>query len=228
MRETTIELAGLRTVMVAPEHPRSLIVVMLHGYAMSPADLSPFAHSLGLAARMLVPEGPLAAIPVGRAWWEIDPEERTLSLDAGPRDLHTEHPPGAAAARAQLLAFLADVRQRWGEGPIALVGFSQGGMLACDALLRDQPTIAGLALLSASRMGGDEWLPLAHRLSGIPVFVSHGKRDQDLAFAAGEALHDFVVLGGANVTWIPHEHGHEIPLVVWRGLRKFLSALPNA
>jgi phospholipase/carboxylesterase len=55
--------------------------------------------------------------------------------------------------------------------------------------------------------------------------VSHGRGDTDLAFAAGEALRDLLVSGGAAVTWVPFDQGHEIPLVVWRGLRKFLSTL---
>jgi len=63
------------------------------------------------------------------------------------------------------------------------------------------------------------------RLRGLPAFVSHGRADQDLAFTAGEALRDFVLAGGAEVSWVPFDGGHEIPLVVWRALRKFLSAL---
>jgi hypothetical protein len=46
-----------------------------------------------------------------------------------------------------------------------------------------------------------------------------------LAFTAGEALRDFMLAGGAEVSWAPFEGGHEIPLPVWRDLRKFLGAL---
>ena len=77
-----------------------MVVVMLHGYAMSAADLSPFAHSLGVSAVFYVPEAPLAAVPVGRAWWPMDQERRRLALAAGPRDLAEEQPTGAPAARA--------------------------------------------------------------------------------------------------------------------------------
>jgi phospholipase/carboxylesterase len=98
-------------------------------------------------------------------------------------------------------------------------------MLACDLLLRDQPPVAALALLSSSRIAADEWEPLGGRLRGLPVLVSHGRSDADLAFSAGEALRDFLVRGGAQVTWVPFEQGHEIPLPVWRSLRKFLLSL---
>ena len=223
MREQTIELAGLRTIVVSAPEPR-LVVVMLHGYAMVPEDLAPFAHSMKVPAVFLLPEGPLAARPSGRAWWEMDHERRVLALAQGPRDLYSEHPLGAAAARAGLLALLEESARRWNGYERAIVGFSQGGMLACDTLLRDRPDVAMLALLSASRIAADEWLPLVHRLRDLPVLVSHGRKDADLAFGAGSALRDLLQSGGATVTWVPHEQGHEIPLVVWRALRKFLTS----
>ena len=225
MHETTLEMAGMRTVLVESTVAPRMVVVVLHGYAMVPEDLSPFARSLGLPARFYFPEAPLVAVTAGRAWWPIDGEARAMALAAGPRDLFAEHPPGAAAARARLLDFLAEVSARSGDLPLALVGFSQGGMLACDTLLREQPPVAALALLSSSRIAADEWEPLAQRLSGLPVLVSHGRRDGDLAFAAGEALVAFVRSGGADAVWVPHEQAHEIPLAVWRQLRKFLATL---
>jgi phospholipase/carboxylesterase len=73
-------------------------------------------------------------------------------------------------------------------------------------------------------MAQDEWLPLTNRLQGVPVFVSHGTQDLDLAFSAGEALRDFLSGAGANVTWIPFDGGHVIPLPVWRAFKRFLHA----
>jgi len=69
------------------------------------------------------------------------------------------------------------------------------------------------------------WWPLRERLRDLPVFVSHGRMDSDLAFSAGEALRDFMTASGAQVTWAPFDGGHEIPLAAWRGLRKFLYSL---
>ena len=54
------------------------VVVLLHGFQMRPDDLAPFAHSLGVPAWFLFPEGPLEAQPEGRAWWHIDPDRRYL------------------------------------------------------------------------------------------------------------------------------------------------------
>ncbi|MGE5183235.1 MAG: hypothetical protein ACM31C_14295 [Acidobacteriota bacterium] len=50
--------------------------------------------------------------------------------------------------------------------------------------------------------------------------------------APPEDVHELVgfalpaAAGGAHVTWLPFDGGHELPLVVWRGLRKFLRAVP--
>ncbi|MFN8573357.1 MAG: alpha/beta fold hydrolase [Gemmatimonadaceae bacterium] len=218
-----VQIAGLRTLQTLAGS--ELTVVLLHGYAMRPEDLAPFARSLGVPARFVAPEGPLPAVPSGRAWWPIDQERRTEALAHGPRDLFNEHPTGTRAAREVMLRFFADLRDRWGDGPFVLVGFSQGGMLASDLILRTELHVAGLALLSSSRLSADEWAAHTAKVRGLPVLVSHGVADADLAFQAGERLRDFYRDAGASVTWVPHEQGHEVPLVVWRQLKKFLVGL---
>ena len=112
-----------------------------------------------------------------------------------------------------------------------LGGFSQGAMLTCDTVLRWTFPLSGMVLLSGSRIAWDEQSELyaqagapGGRLRGLPTLVAHGKSDGDLSFAAGTALRDALVSAGADVTWLPFDQGHEIPLVVWRTLRKILVA----
>jgi phospholipase/carboxylesterase len=225
--EDTFDLGGLRTVAVGEAEAAGVVVVLLPGFQMSPADLSPFAHSLRAPAWFLFPEAPLVAERRGRAWWHIDAKQREDALTAGPRDFAGQHPPDLPAARDHLRAFLDAVRLRAGARPLVLGGFSQGGMLACDSVLRADLGLRALALLSASRICFDEWGPLAAqgRLRGLPVLISHGELDDDLAFSAGEGLRDFLIGAGAAVEWVPFAQGHEIPLVVWRRLRKLLVSL---
>ena len=230
--ETTLELGGLRAISVGDPEAAPVVVVLLHGFQMSPADLSPFAHSLQAPAWFLFPEAPLVAAPRGRAWWHIDAQQRERALALGPRDFAVQHPPDLPAARDRLRGLLADVAPRVGGRPLVLGGFSQGGMLACDTVLRSDVLradlgLSAMALLSASRIAFDEWAPLLAqpRLRGLPVLVSHGEQDDDLAFSAGEALRDCLTAAGAAVDWLPFAQGHEIPLVVWRRLRKLIGAL---
>ncbi len=225
MTERREHLAGLFTVCVGGSGPGCLTVVGLHGYGMRPVDLSPFAHSLGVEADFYFPAGPVDAVPAGHAWWPLDMPRPATGPDGGPRDLYREHPPGVGAARRHLGALVDAVIARHPGSPLVMLGFSQGGMLACDAILRGAVSARALVLLSASRLSLDEWTPLASRLRGLPVLVSHGDRDPDLDFRAGEALRDFCVDAGADVTWVPFQGQHEIPLPVWRRIRRFLSAV---
>ncbi len=214
------EIAGLRTIAIG-DPAAALAVVVLHGRMMEAADLAPFAHSLGVAGYFLLPDGPLAATPRGRSWWPVDSEERARARAQGPLDLYAMEPAGRVEARALLAEICATIGR---DRRVALVGFSQGGMLAMDYALH-HPRPAALALLSSSCIAAADWTPRLPELRGLPVLVSHGRSDLELAFAAGERLRDAALAGGAAVTWVPFDGGHEIPLVVWRALRRFLRDL---
>lgn len=226
-REDVVELAGLRVVAVGDLGSARAVVALLHGFSMAPGDLSPFAHSMGGAIYYLLPEGPVPAAPAGRAWFAIDPVARAESLARGPRDFATQHPPDLPAARARVGAFLDEARSVAGARPLVACGFSQGGMVLLDTLLRSPRDVGALALLSSSRIAFDEWRPHLDegRVTGKRVLVTHGAADDDLAFTAGEALRDCLIAAGAEVSWLPFEEGHQIPLVVWRRLRKLIETV---
>lgn len=194
------------------------VVVMLHGRNMQASDLAPFGASLGVDAHFVFPDAPLAAEP-GLSWWPVDSEARLR--EQGARDLSAMDPVGRSEARALLGALCREVAA---GKRLVLVGFSQGGMLAMDYVLHGG-RVDALALLSSTRIAFDEWQPLLPRLAGLPVLAAHGREDQELSFAAGEALRDAAQAGGARVTWLPFDGGHGIPLPVWRGLRRFLTSL---
>jgi len=203
--------------------------VLLHGYAMGPADLSPFARSLGLPGRYLFPQGPLQLGDARHAWWPRI-QERRRALHPGPRDLALEHPADLPRARQRLADFLRAVRGPQPARSLILGGFSQGAMLALDYALQAPPAagedLTALVLLSGSRIALADWSAQLPRLRDLPIFVSHGRRDGDLAFAAGEALVALLTAAAARVTWCPFDGSHEIPLGVWRQLKRFLQALP--
>jgi phospholipase/carboxylesterase len=218
LAERRIDVGGLSTIAIG-DADADTVVVFLHGRSMLAADLAAFAHSLGVPAYYLFPDAPLAATPRGRCWW---PRDEAAHASAGAAlDRVATDPPGRAAARALLETFCAELpngRRR------VLVGFSQGGMLAMDAVLHGLHVDA-LVLLSSSRIAFGDWQPRLARLHRLPMLIAHGHTDAELAFAAGEGLRDAALAGGARVTWLPYDGGHEIPLVVWRSLRAFLREL---
>lgn len=218
------------TDLIAPTGAPKAAVAMLHGLGMDPSVLVPFLHSLALPAWCLVPAGPVdTGTDGGRTWWAVDPAKRAARLAAGPSDLHDRHPAGRREARAALAAALQRLQQRAPGLPLVLAGFSQGGMLALDhCLLGDGAPPAALVLLSSSAIAVDEWAPHWNRLRGLPVLLAHGRDDDDLAFSAGERLHGLLDAAGARVTWLPFDGGHQLPLVVWRALRRFVLDVASA
>jgi phospholipase/carboxylesterase len=228
--EETIDIGPCRVIAVGDRSTAQIVIMLLHGFAMTPSDLSPFAHSLGVPAWFLFPEGPLPAAPQGRAWWHIDPVLREASIAEGPRDFAGQHPPDLPRARELLNTLLDRTVDEANGRPLIVGGFSQGGMLTCDTIVRAGRAVAGMLLLSTSRIAYDEWPPYleAGNVHGLPTLVSHGQSDPDLAFAAGVALKECLSKAGADVTWVPFGEGHEIPLPVWREVRKFVGRLVPA
>jgi phospholipase/carboxylesterase len=225
MESAAFNVAGLDSLRVGSPGEARAQVVLLHGYDMRPEDLEPFSQSLNLPMLFHFPRGPERSPSGNRCWWPIDQERRAKQLQSGPRDLCEESPPGRPAARQALSGFLDELRAQHPKLPLVLGGFSQGGMLACDTVLCARQAVSGLILLSSSRIAFDDWQANREALTDMPVMVSHGTRDADLAFSAGESLRDFCRNSGARVTWQAFEGGHEIPLVVWRALRRFLAEL---
>ena len=216
--EASHTFGGLSAITVG-DPGAATVVVVLHGRDMSGSDLAPFAHSLGVPAYFVFPDAPLPCAR-GRSWWPVDSEARLRRLSLGPMDLWALDPPGRAEARDRLDTLLAEFVSR----RCVLVGFSQGGMLAMDYVLHGG-RVDGLVLLSSTRIAFVDWQPRLPCLGGVPILVAHGRLDAELSLAAGEGLRDAAVEGGADVTWLPFDGGHEIPLVVWRGLRQFLRKL---
>jgi phospholipase/carboxylesterase len=223
MEEHHTRLAGLEACLIRDAVRPKVTIVFLHGYAMRPADLTPFAHSLGIpGAAFVFPQGPLALAGGGYAWWPKSQEARPAGAHDGARDLADQHPSDRPRARALVQKLLAQLSADGAGEPLLLAGFSQGGMLACDTLLFEDIRVDGLALMSSSCIAIDQWRQQSSRLRGLPAFLSHGRHDADLAFAAGERLGNFLRASGASVHWTPFEGGHEIPFPIWRAFRRFV------
>jgi len=200
--------------------PRKL-VVFLHGYGSNGEDLINLA---GQWARDLpdvqfvspnAPQ-PVPGHPSGYQWFpltRIDPQE-------------TER--GARMAAPVLDAFLDAELRRYQLAPsdLALVGFSQGTMMALHTGLRREQQIAGILAYSGALAGRDA---LKNEIrSKPPVFLIHGDRDDVLPpgfmFDAAEGLSE----AGASAQWhisagVPHGIGPDGLELGGRFLSKVLS-----
>lgn len=219
----SLAISATRTEMIPPTGVARAGLSLLHGLGMEPASLPPFLCSLALPAWCAAPAGPVDIGDGRRSWWPVDPQRRAARLAAGPVDLFDRYPQGRHRARILVSAALRSMQAKAAGLPLVLAGFSQGGMLALDhALLGEGPRPDALVLLSSSAIAADEWAPHWSRLRDMPVLLAHGRADDDLAFSAGERLHALLLAAGARVNWLPFDGGHELPLVVWRALRRFV------
>jgi len=207
------------------------LVMLLHGFGAPGDDLVPLAEVTDVPAgtRWLFPEGPLSlnmGFGNSRAWWIINFARIQEDRAAGRiRDLSIETPNGLALARERLLALLKDLPRQL---PIdykrtVIGGFSQGAMLTCDAVLQTSYPFAGLVQLSGNLLAQTVWSPLMPRRKGLPVFQSHGTRDDILPHIGAERLRDALSQSGLAVEWHSFRGGHEIPEPVLRRLGVFLT-----
>ncbi|MSQ48104.1 MAG: phospholipase [Deltaproteobacteria bacterium] len=186
----------------AGPHPTLLT---LHGWGANALDL------LGLAPYLcdgkflvLCPQGPLH-VPLGGAamgygWFPI-----TMG---GPIDVKA-----VIAAREALRQFLTEARVQYPIDPkkLAVLGFSQGGVMAYSLGLGEPERFAALASLSS-------WLPQdllsvlpdVAATEQLPVLIQHGKRDEMVdvgrARQSSETLRNLRV----PITYREYEMGHEI------------------
>ena len=158
------------------EKPRQLVVI-LHGWGADGANLIDLADLYRKAlphAQFIAPNAPdvCEVNPFGFQWFSLN----NRSYDA----MHK----GVTTATAKLNAFLDEQLQLLGltNKDLALVGFSQGTMLALHAALRRTPGIAGVLGYSGALLGAE------HLSSEIkekpPICLIHGDVDDVVPFAS--------------------------------------------
>ena len=92
---------------------------------------------------------------------------------------------------------------------IILAGFSQGGAIAINTVLRAKQKLAGLMPLSS-------WLALPDALQGdaietsIPVFMAHGQFDPMIPMQYGRSSADALVEAGFDLEWHDYPMAHAV------------------
>ena len=160
------------------------LVVFLHGYGADGNDLI----DLGQQWQSLLPDAafisphapePCGMSPMGRQWFPLtmrDPSERWR---------------GVVGARATLDAFLdAELaRLNLSHDRLALVGFSQGTMMALHIGLRRATPPAAILGYSGELVGPEH---LGEATGKPPILLVHGDRDEviplDAVFSSSNAL----------------------------------------
>ncbi|HVY47808.1 MAG TPA: hypothetical protein VHB21_18095 [Minicystis sp.] len=220
-------------------------ILLCHGFGAPGDDLVGLARGIDIratqpqwrpgegarGARWFFPEAPLVVDfgggYTGRAWWPIDMERLMEARMRGESaTLADETPQGLAPARAALEATIAELERAHGVTREQLVigGFSQGAMLATEVALHADRPFAGLVALSGTVISRPRWEAAARaRGKELRALVTHGRADPILPFEGGEMLRDLLAGAGADVTFVAHGGGHEIPAPALAALSRSAS-----
>jgi len=218
-------VAELDCQLITSEQVPLYTVILCHGFGAPGDDLVPAGAQLLTQfpelldqVQFLFPAAPLEldcyGIPGGRAWWPLDVDRLTQSVqqkDFGA--FRKELPPQLPVAREMLLKLIQEVCDSTGQSPgqILLGGFSQGAMLATDVALHLSVPPAGLVIWSGTLLNEEEWISRAVNLKGVPIIQSHGREDPILPYDAAIWLKESLIAAGGNVNFIGFRGAHSIP-----------------
>jgi phospholipase/carboxylesterase len=193
-------------------------VIALHGWGANALDLLGLAPHLGGGNYLvLCPQGPID-VPIGPGangygWFPI-------TMGAPP------DPVAFARAAVALDGFIDAALGRYPIAPdrVALLGFSQGGVMAYGQALRPRVRLAAVAALSTWFAPGLIETAGAPRLDGLPVLVQHGANDELIQVSRGRESVERLRELGADVTYREYPMGHEISGPSLRDLVGFLDS----
>ena len=170
------------------------LVVLLHGYGADGRDFIDIGNAwadLLPGAMFVSPHAPdpCAGAPVGRQWFPLtfrDPHELTL---------------GAEGAAPLLRDFLAEELAKYDLPPerLALVGFSQGAMMALK--LGTTAQVAPAAVVAYSGMWVDAGRGDIQLSARPPVLLVHGSEDEVIPAQALFASAQGLAAAGVPVEW---------------------------
>jgi phospholipase/carboxylesterase len=184
-------------------------VIWLHGLGADGHDFEAIVPELRLPAtlplRFVFPHAPVRPVTINggmamRAWYDI------VSLDRhGPADEQ-----GIDDSSTLLEALIErEVGRGVPRQRIVVAGFSQGGAIAINTIIRSGDGLAGLIALST-------WLALPGALAAeqfdpsLPVFMAHGRFDPMIPMQYGRASADRLIEAGFGIEWHDYPMAHAV------------------
>ncbi|MEO8487583.1 MAG: alpha/beta fold hydrolase [Betaproteobacteria bacterium] len=174
-----------------------------HGWSQAVPEL---ALPSSLRVRFLFPHAPSIPVTINQgavmpAWYDLRAADVNARADVA----------GVRASRDRIETLIAAERARGiAASRIALVGFSQGGVIALYAGLRHAERIAGIAGLSTYLVDPDAFAAEASSANrDVPILMAHGTEDPVIRYAWAEASRRALEENGWKVEWHAYrmEHG---------------------
>ncbi len=199
-------------------------VIWMHGLGADGSDFVPVVPELGLgndcAVRFIFPHAPMIPVTcnggyVMRAWYDI------ISLEINSRQIDAE---GILASRQAICQLIARENERGiPSHRIFIAGFSQGGAVAYVTALTYPERLAGVMALS-TYIPNPQWLAeeASEANKSIPIFAAHGRTDNVVSVALGEAARDVLRQRGYQPEWHDYPMPHSVCLEEINDIGKWL------
>lgn len=191
------------------------VILMIHGWTGDENSMWVFAPRLPQNAILIAPRGLFAISGNGYSWY---PKISTPlpSID----DL--------IPAADRLFETVSEKNFPMGDfSTLHLLGFSQGAALAYTMAVLYPERVTSLASLSGFLpSGASAWLS-SGRLHGLPVFITHGSRDERVPVELARSAAGQLEQAAAHITYCEDDVGHKLSAKCFRGLEAFYQKLNN-
>ncbi len=194
---------------VEPAGEATASVVWLHGLGADGHDFEPIVPELALPpnlpVRFIFPHAPVQPVTLNggmpmRAWFDIAQLDFKSTWDEA----------GVARAVARVEELVVREESRGiARSRVVVAGFSQGGAVAYEYLVRNGAGLAGLIALSSFHPAGIRGVPPVPE-GAPPVFAAHGIYDPVVPFALGERTQAAFADAGYVISWHRYQMAHQV------------------
>lgn len=194
-------------------------IIWLHGLGADGHDFAPIAKELNLpesmGVRFILPHAPRRPVTINggmvmRAWYDI------ANTDIG----RTPDLAGITESLAEVDHFIqAERKAGIPAHRILVAGFSQGGVLAIEAISQFQEAIGGAIALSGY-LARSDGLPVAR--GSQRIFLAHGTQDPIVPFALGLGAKTELESKGYEVTWGEWQMPHSVCIEEIEAIRDWI------
>ncbi len=196
------------------------LLVALHGYGDTAAGFAQaFAAGSWTRCFVAIPEAETPLATGGTSWYPLTADRaRWPALDGH--------------AVAAVVALVDALRARYRIGPVYLLGFSQGAMLAYQVGLLHPERVAGIVAIAGRAPDVDTLGAIVHAADltaarAVRLLVARGRDDAAVPRRVFTAQAAFFAARGFAVTRVEFAGGHDLPAEIMERVSRWLRETPG-
>lgn len=191
------------------------LVLLLHGWGGDESAMWLFKQTLPRGVAAVAPRAPIRLDSGGFVWFTYENSRFQPHVDT------------LEAALEKLSQFFASLPRLYPVDPTraVLMGFSQGAAISTAYIATHPDSAIGVVSLAGGVLQLPNVNPHPGLLAGLPVFITHGTRDDIVPLSAAEQTRQYYTQLGADVTYNQYPTGHKITTDGMKDLKAWLARL---